>query len=956
MTYLKKYISGTNIASTINRTKIQNIGATIQGDSAFANKQTMPGIISSSYISLPNRITATDTSVTASDYTLICEGSAATVTMPSNINLKGQIVNIVVNKGTTVQTTAYSATYNRVQPNTSSNGATVYFQYERTNPVASSKSFNNSNITITNNSLTDPSAPFTTDYTGHILIVGDSYAIVTSRTSTTLNFTGGWIGPTPSNGLPYQLHYIVSKIPSTITGGGVTGTNIPLNTSLNSKYFYLGISNSNVTLRPDGNKVFTVPTAQATLTNGQYINATAYVSTPNNPYVSIGSIEGSVTVSGNNITVSPKRVIMPIEFDGTSSAIASTSLSEYTNANDILVNQYAQTHMVRAGSAMGVITSNTASENVGSTTNTNASRFTLSAGWVDSTGSATTTPSPSSGTAYEINSISQLKVSGTTSTIGSTSLISNSDRYDGIANFSYTGGTTTAVSSGAGLTITDASAIMNGSFGLNDVYSNGTTVTYSMQINNLLDTKEVRVGQSITVTGVTSSPANVFNLTGTVVSINGGQVSINSTATGTVSSVTNAILKVNDRLAGFVAQTQTSAGAIITGTITANSDTAITVSGWTGSAAPGVGKPYSILTIISASDNNSITDLNNPPIGDNIDQYNGYQINTTSSLGATSGRIVGYNNINKKWIVASWSNGTPLVNSTYSIGWNTSYPAVSGQWAGCLVKAGGVANAGLTMTSRTSVSPFSITDTTDTTTATITGVTASGGSIRYATSGGHTFLEGDIVTITGVNPTAYNLSNVTIVRVDSDGLWFRINNAATGTYVSGGTATMNPFIAGAYAGYKVRAIGTGSQYTYSTISSNTSTGLTLTGAWTNGTPAIGSTFDIISDYSYATITSNTENQLNFSAWTGETPPSINNSYQILTTPSNSGYTNWIITADNITLSQSPSSTLGTSANLNLGGITVVRSGTDTIDGATSLNIDPKTSKTFQNNGSGWVTI
>lgn len=78
------------------------------------------------------------------------------------------------------------------------------------------------------------------------------------------------------------------------------------------------------------------------------------------------------------------------------------------------------------------------------------------------------------------------------------------------------------------------------------------------------------------------------------------------------------------------------------------------------------------------------------------------------------------------------------------------------------------------------------------TTATITNVTASAGTITYTAS--NSFSSGQIVTITGVVPNAYNLVNATIAT--ATGSNFTITNAATGTFVSGGTATRQDMPAG----------------------------------------------------------------------------------------------------------------------------------------------------------------
>jgi hypothetical protein len=58
------------------------------------------------------------------------------------------------------------------------------------------------------------------------------------------------------------------------------------------------------------------------------------------------------------------------------------------------------------------------------------------------------------------------------------------------------------------------------------------------------------------------------------------------------------------------------------------------------------------------------------------------------------------------------------------------------------------------------------------------------GPVTYTAA--NTYILGQIVSITGVNPGAYNLGDQTITSVSST--QFTVANTATGTYVSGGTA------------------------------------------------------------------------------------------------------------------------------------------------------------------------
>lgn len=76
-------------------------------------------------------------------------------------------------------------------------------------------------------------------------------------------------------------------------------------------------------------------------------------------------------------------------------------------------------------------------------------------------------------------------------------------------------------------------------------------------------------------------------------------------------------------------------------------------------------------------------------------------------------------------------------------------------------------------------------------TATVTNVSASAGTITYTTSAAHGFTAGQVVDITGIVPTAYNLSGATLAT--ASGTTFTVTNGATGTFVSGGTAVQRPF-------------------------------------------------------------------------------------------------------------------------------------------------------------------
>ena len=69
---------------------------------------------------------------------------------------------------------------------------------------------------------------------------------------------------------------------------------------------------------------------------------------------------------------------------------------------------------------------------------------------------------------------------------------------------------------------------------------------------------------------------------------------------------------------------------------------------------------------------------------------------------------------------------------------------------------------------------------------TITNAVGNGSTVVYTTQEAHNYVIGMVVTISGITPSAYNLSNQTITAVTTNS--FTVANSATGTYSSGGTA------------------------------------------------------------------------------------------------------------------------------------------------------------------------
>ncbi len=74
----------------------------------------------------------------------------------------------------------------------------------------------------------------------------------------------------------------------------------------------------------------------------------------------------------------------------------------------------------------------------------------------------------------------------------------------------------------------------------------------------------------------------------------------------------------------------------------------------------------------------------------------------------------------------------------------------------------------------------------------VTNVSGNGTTVTYTvgTAGIPAFVAGRTVTITGVDPVAYNLTSVAVASVNAGAGTFTVTNAATGTYVSGGVAAI----------------------------------------------------------------------------------------------------------------------------------------------------------------------
>ena len=107
--------------------------------------------------------------------------------------------------------------------------------------------------------------------------------------------------------------------------------------------------------------------------------------------------------------------------------------------------------------------------------------------------------------------------------------------------------------------------------------------------------------------------------------------------------------------------------------------------------------------------------------------------------------------------------------------------------------------------------------------ASITNITANGTTVTYTATNG--FAAGQKVSIDGVQPSIYNLQDVTVNTASSS--QFTVTNGATGIYISGGLATAPVNITGYTAALQIRSL---PQSPTAVLSLTSASGITITGA------------------------------------------------------------------------------------------------------------------------------
>lgn len=105
--------------------------------------------------------------------------------------------------------------------------------------------------------------------------------------------------------------------------------------------------------------------------------------------------------------------------------------------------------------------------------------------------------------------------------------------------------------------------------------------------------------------------------------------------------------------------------------------------------------------------------------------------------------------------------------------------------------------------------------------AEITNITANGTTITVTAVNG--FTAGQTASISGVNPSQYNIQNFTVVSPTSSS--FQITNGATGTYISGGLAYAPVNLTGYTAALQLRSLPSDPT---AVLSLTTASGITIT--------------------------------------------------------------------------------------------------------------------------------
>lgn len=296
--------------------------------------------------------------------------------------------------------------------------------------------------------------------------------------------------------------------------------------------------------------------------------------------------------------------------------------------------------------------------------------------------------------------------------------------------------------------------------------SGGTGLTSAVTNNNItinLDNTAVTAGTYGTATAI---PTIVIDAQGRITSAAANTIAIPST-----------------QITDFAEAVQDTVGGMLTGTQNGISVTYTDNGGGGGYLNFDVADPTITLSGDVAG-SATMTNLGNVTITTTI-QANSVALGTdttgdyVSSLVAGTGVTLTNN---------SGESATPTIAIGQSVATTANVVFSSGEFTGNLIVDGNLTIGGTTTT--VSATNLSVSDNmiymNQAIATSISNVVGNGSNVVYSTNEIHNYLVGHSVSITGVDPAAYNLSNQTITAVTAN--TFTISNAATGTYVSGGTA------------------------------------------------------------------------------------------------------------------------------------------------------------------------
>jgi hypothetical protein len=456
------------------------------------------------------------------------------------------------------------------------------------------------------------------------------------------------------------------------------------------------------------------------------------------------------------------------------------------------------------------------------TTATTASLFNANATTLN-IGQAGTTISigATSGTTTVRNNLTvtgDLTINGTTTTVNATT-ITVDDKNIELGSVASPSNTT---ADGGGITLKGATdktlnwVNATGAWTSSEDFNLVTGKNYEINAVNVLDASSV-LGSATTATvagaattltiGGTSGTATIRNSTVAITNnaTVGGTLGVTSTSTFTGQTTHNGGISVNGNITLASNGNATVGGTLgvtgattLTGALAANGgitvdSTNFTVNGTTGAVSTAstmdVGTNATVGGTLGVTGVTTLTGLVNANGGIAVDT-NAFTVADTTGNTVVGGTldvtgVVNFNNTTDA--TSSTAGGAVTIDGGLAVA-KKLFVGGNADFDGNVLIDGSLTVSGTTTT--ITATNLSVSDNmiymNQAVQSTITNAVGNGTNVVYTTSANHNYLNGMTVSITGVTPSAYNLSDQTITAVTSN--TFTVANAATGTYVSGGTA------------------------------------------------------------------------------------------------------------------------------------------------------------------------